>query len=158
MEEIGFFEAAFNDIGYRERAALNEAAHQLQLQDITSDHHRRSLDKLFALDRAQAEELTRLRLLVEILGNLLVEAKLLDGQVVRDRLDDKLRLIEEAKRPKSPETRQGAHPYRGGGPAPAEPPPLATTHCGACGKEVFARDTQITGDGVVCDTCYYATT
>ncbi len=157
MQQIGFFEAMFNDIGARERAALNEAAHQLQLQDATAGHHSRSLDKLFALDRAQAEELTRLRLLVEIMGNMLVEAKQLDGQVLRDRLDDKLRLIEEAKQPKAPAAAQDAHPYRGGAPAPVAPPVLATTSCGRCGKEVFARDTQITGHGVVCDTCYYAT-
>ncbi len=144
MKQIGFFEAVFNDIGYRERAALNEAAHQLQVQDITSDNHRRSLDKLFALDRAQDEELTRLRLLVEILGNMLVDANLLDGQVLRDRLDDKLRLIEEAKRPKSPVTSE-AHAYRGGGSAPVAPPVLATSNCGRCGEEVFSRDTQITG-------------
>lgn len=142
-------------MGKRERSALNEAAYALELQDWKTTNHATSLKKLFALDRAQAEEIVQLRAMVTVLTELLVQEKVVAGGVLEIRLKDKLREIDEASRPKAKPSASGG-PYRGEG-IPAQPEvPEPVTKCSQCGDEVFTRSTQITAKGVICDGCYYA--
>ncbi len=155
MGDIWSFNWWNSELGYREREALNEASLALELQDITNTSQSKSLSKLFALDRAQAEEISHLRSLVAVMAEMLVEENVISGDILEMRLKDRLREIEEAKKPKTNSQSQGGHPYRGEGIPSKEQVPERTTHCSRCGEEVFARDTQITEDGVVCDTCYY---
>tara|TARA_R110002096_G_scaffold259030_1_gene452574 strand:+ start:36196 stop:36666 length:471 start_codon:yes stop_codon:yes gene_type:complete len=144
-----------SNLGHREREALNEASLALELQGITDTNQSKSLSKLFALDRAQAEEITHLRALVSVMAEMLVEQNVLSGDVLKMRLKDSLRELEEARRPKINTDSKGGHPYRGSG-IPSEPSaPEAVTNCSRCTKEVLTRNTQITGEGVVCDGCYY---
>ncbi len=156
MNKIGFWDAMFSDIGAREREALNEAAHALQMQEIASDNHDRRIEKLLALDRAQGEEIAQLRIVVDVLSSMLIDAKLLDSQIMLDRVSDKRRALEESQRPKtSRSTQDSGHPYRGGSPL-REAVPEVTIDCKNCRAQVFARDTQITPIGPVCDRCYWA--
>lgn len=158
MKEIGFFEGLFHDIGYREREALNDAAHALQMQGISQEAQSRAMENLFALHRAQSVELRELRGVVEVLSGMLLDAGLLDHQVFADRLEDKLRTVAEPEvSQKESNPRQG-HPYRGAvgaQGAKSADAPLATLNCGECGEQVYAQDTQITEFGVVCDSCYH---
>lgn len=156
MKRIGFWDSVFNDVGAREREALNEAAHALEMQTIESNNHDRRIEKLLALDRAQGEEIAQLRVLVDVLSTMLVDAKVLDSQTMKDRVRDKQRALMEASRPKrGQDTDSSDHPYRGGSPVRAAVPE-ATVDCKHCAEQVFARNTQITAIGPVCDVCYWA--
>jgi len=154
MKRIGFFEGWLFDVNWRERAALNEAAHALEMQDIANENSSTRFGKLFALDRAQGDEIAKLRCLVEVLSEMLVDAKVLTEDALEFRVKDRVRAMTEAAKPKMVGPSSG--PYRGGGEAPAPVVPERTVTCGACREEVLARTTQITATGVVCDSCYYA--
>lgn len=144
-----------SNLAYREREALNEASLALDLQDITNSNQATSLSKLFALDRAQAEEITHLRTLVGVMAEMLVQENVLSGDILEMRVKDRLREIEEARAPKTKSQDQNSSPYRGSGIPAAPSAPEPVTHCTRCGDEVLTRNTQITGDGVICDGCYY---
>ncbi len=154
MEKIGFFEAMFHDIGYREREALNEAAHSLTMQDIATSHNSRGLEKLFALDRVQAEEIARLRVMVEVLSEMLVDSKVLSKDTLALRVKDSFRILEESKHPVPSKSAEG-HPFRGGPSSKEAVAPEPVTSCTRCGEQVYARNTQITANGTICDGCYY---
>ena len=141
MRKIGFFEAMFHDIGHREREALNEAAHSLAMQNITAEASSRGLEKLFALDRAQAEEISQLRALLEVISEMLIDAEIISPDALKFRMKDKLQALEEAKH-STTDTKK-----------PSAPEPQS--QCSQCNKTVLSRNTQISANGIVCDTCYY---
>ena len=148
MKKIGFWEGAFRNIGRGERRALNEAAESIQVQDGELEQQSQQLQKLLALDREQAIEIENLSAIVEVLSDLLVDTKVLEGDVLATRFKDKLAELEAARRP-PPRKRKGGSPYRGGGEKPAR----ATTICTTCKQEF-----KPTGSRSMCSVCFYADT
>jgi hypothetical protein len=146
MKKMGFWEGAIKDIGWGERKALNEAAESIRHQDGEIEGHSQQLKKLLALDTAQANEIDNLRAIIEVLSDMLVDMKVLDGDVLATRIKDKLAELEAAKRP-APKTAKGGSPYRGGGEKPAR----RITTCTGCQQEFKAS-----GSRTMCSSCHYA--
>ena len=97
----------------------------------------RSQQKLFALDKAQGEEITRLRAVVNVLVDMLVEARV----IPEDTLYDRIRTAVEP--PEPPPTEK----------SPAEKPPELFT-CVNCGRQVGLSEATRAAEGVVCGQCF----
>ena len=115
---------------------IEDASFALHINGLEAIEQDKKLVKLFALDRGQADEIARLRVVVGVLSQLLVDANVIDAEVLSSTVSVALAELEAAKRP-------------------AEDSSRAVVKCIGCKEECFACNTQITEDGVVCDECYY---
>ncbi len=83
MEKLGWF---FNN-EWMQRDRINEAADEINsLRAARADSHG-AIERLFALDRAQGQELAALRVTVEVLANLLIESGAVDEKSLRYRIE-----------------------------------------------------------------------
>lgn len=109
-------------------------AHTMQQQQLTTSGLYKQVRELYALDREQGRELNELRAMVKVMGDLLVQLGI-DESVLRYRVEAELanQQAVEAERSKA----------------------VKTVNCTRCGKQVSLRKTNITTDGIVCDSCAY---
>jgi len=150
MEEIGFWESLFSDIGWHEREKLNEAAQSIGTLARETGGNRDHVRKLYNLDRAQSEELERLKSIVAVLGELLIDNGVVSRESLSARIDSALRKMEE-----QPDTIAGG-PYRGKPPTTARkrrPPKQPTVICARCSDQVLWIHTEAMEEGSVCDPC-----
>ena len=83
MEKLGWF---FNN-EWMQRDRINEAADEINaLRAARADSHG-AIERLFALDRAQGQELAALRVTVEVLANMLIESGAVDEKTLRYRIE-----------------------------------------------------------------------
>ena len=136
MDEIDWWDAIFSDVGAVERRALNQAAEELGLLNISADLNQEQIHKLFALDKAQREEIERLRLTIKVLTEILVDSGVVAEAAFTERMQAALAAREEAKAARAK--------------AKAE----KIVRCQQCGVEVPARSTNLTEWGLVCDACH----
>jgi hypothetical protein len=83
MEKLGWF---FNN-EWMQRERINEAADEINaLRAARADSHG-AIERLFALDRAQGQELAAVRVTLEVLTNLLLESGVVDEKALRYRIE-----------------------------------------------------------------------
>ncbi|HEU5058234.1 MAG TPA: hypothetical protein VFU21_16995 [Kofleriaceae bacterium] len=83
MEKLGWF---FNN-EWMQRERINEAAEEINsLRAARADAHG-AIERLFALDRAQGQELAAVRVTLEVLTNLLIESGAIDERTLRYRIE-----------------------------------------------------------------------
>jgi hypothetical protein len=83
MEKLGWF---FNN-EWMQRDRLNEAADEINTLRAARADSQSAIERLFALDRAQGQELASLRVTVEVLANLLIESGAVDEKTLRYRIE-----------------------------------------------------------------------
>jgi hypothetical protein len=72
---------------WTQRERINEAADEINsLRAARADSHR-AIERLFALDRLQGEELAAVRVTLEVLINLLIESGAVDEKTLRYRIE-----------------------------------------------------------------------
>lgn len=151
MKPVGFWETFFSDsMGHAERERLNEAASELHMLNAQAELSRDNIGRLFDLDRAQADEIENLRVVVRVLTEALLDAGHLDRTLLDERMKTAFTELELKRNPPPADPSAGG-PYRGG---EGEPAPEPMTTCEKCREQVLARRTTITGQGVFCDVCY----
>ena len=138
MSKLSWFNLLDNDTSYAEWRAINEAHDSIQHQAQMDAIQATQLQKLFALDRTQAEEIQQLRLTIQVLMQLLAEAGVLSPEAFDARIEQRRMALEQKR----------AEVARRG--------PMV--NCMSCQQSVPSSRTQITGDGTVCDQCYYNAT
>jgi len=148
MDTIGFWESLFGDVGHTERQYINQAA--MELNALEADNHslRSQIRKLYNLDKAQSAELAKLRTMVRVLMEYLVDSSTLDRTRLEERLESG---FEELERKNAPEQVGPGGPYRGSAAEATEPEPTGT--CTLCKNERLLRRTTMTPEGLVCDPC-----
>lgn len=83
MEKLGWF---FNN-EWMQRERINEAADEINaLRAARADSHG-AIERLFALDRVQGQELAAVRVTLEVLSNLLIESGAVDEKTLRYRIE-----------------------------------------------------------------------
>ena len=83
MEKLGWF---FNN-EWMQRERINEAAEEINsLRAARADSHG-AIERLFALDRVQGQELAAVRVTLEVLTNLLIESGAVDEKTLRYRIE-----------------------------------------------------------------------
>ena len=158
VERISWWHTAFGDVGWREREAINQAANELDILRHAEIANADQLQRLFQLDRAQGEEIERLRLTVRILTELLLEAGAVDPQKLQERMQAALQAHEEAKRPKQvppPPKDHTGQPKPKNYMSSAQPQPERIVRCAQCSDEMPQSDSNFTEWGLICDDCYY---
>jgi len=95
MEKLGWF---WNN-EWRQRDAINQAAEELDVMRAERAGDTSALTRLFNLDRAQAQEIARLRVTVEVLANLLIESGAVDEKTLRYRIEARWSEYEAAQPP-----------------------------------------------------------
>lgn len=141
MSKIGFWETFFDEnMSWREASAINEAHDAISTMQAvtatTSQAQAQQLQKLFALDRAQAQQIERMAATIDVLTELLLETGAIDRAALTERVTARVNELEKVEAE-----------------AKARGP---QTSCARCGAEVPAKNTQITETGTVCDRCYYS--
>jgi hypothetical protein len=112
------------------------------------------LDDLTHVATAHAGDIVQLRVVVWTLMQMLAEAKLLDGQLLLERIEANRRAMTNRPAAGAP-TAATAGPYRGPGPSTPVPPPLPpTTTCAVCGKNLPVSETLMSERGPVCEACF----
>jgi hypothetical protein len=151
MEKLSWF---LNN-EWHQRQAINDAAAEINsLRAERSDAHG-AINRLFALDRAQGQELAALRVTVEVLSNLLIESGVVDEKSLRYRIEAawaNQELLEPPAPPPSAYETLSAPVAAAPPPAP-EPVPDQPVECARCFEKVPRSRTQITEQGTVCDLC-----
>jgi len=145
MKKIGFWEGMLKDMSWDTRDAFNDAATSISIQDNALSYHSEKLQSLLALDRAQAIEIENLRGIIEVMSDLLVDMKVVDGDILGIRVKDKLAELQEARNPK-PSSGRGS-PYRGN-PGSANPAGRTLRTCTKCKEEFMAA-----GSREICSSC-----
>ncbi len=157
VEQISWWHSAFGDVGWKEREAINRAAVELDNLRHAAAASSGQLARLFELDRAQGEEIERLRLMVRVLTELMVESKAVDGDQLNAKMQAALQAQEEAKRPKEieapPADYSGQPKTRNFMSKTIKKDPVV--RCGQCSEELVKSDSNLTEWGLICDGCYY---
>jgi hypothetical protein len=83
MERLGWF---FNN-EWAQRNAINEAASEIDALRSARSGDAGTFARLFALDRAQAQDITAIKTTLEVLSNLLIEAGIVDEKALRYRIE-----------------------------------------------------------------------
>ena len=83
MDKLGWF---FNN-EIMQREAINQAADEINSLRAERADASSALNRLFALDRAQGQELAALRVTVEALANMLIESGAIDETSLRHRIE-----------------------------------------------------------------------
>jgi|GEM_PF-4134452 len=86
-----WWDKSFGDVGWQERRRRAEAADDLDKGDVSS-----SVQRLYALDEAQAREIARLRLTVRVLTEILVDTMGLDEDLLHQRMTEAVTEAEAA--------------------------------------------------------------
>ncbi len=157
VERISWWHSAFGDVGWKEREAINRAAVELDILKHADVANSGQLTRLFELDRAQGEEIERLRLMVRVLTELLVESNAVDGEKLKTKMQAALLAHEEAKKPKEVEAPPAdftGQPKTGNFMSKAvKKDPVV--RCSQCSEEMVKSDSNLTEWGLICDDCYY---
>lgn len=155
MAKIGFWEGLFGDVGHYERNAINDNAEGLSMmmeaQYSNAAHNAKQMRKLYALDHAQSKELARLRTMVRVLSDVVIELGF-DRDRLANIMEDALDVLESEKTMTEGSYGPDGSPYRGGGAEAQKAEPKTT--CDRCHKEVLLRRTNITEWGTTCDACF----
>ena len=163
MKKIGVFEMAWKGMSVWDRQAFNNAADSInavQAQQSAAGHKTTAqLRTLFELDEAQGEEILRLRVVVEVLSKMLLDAGVIDETVFGHRLEAAIEEVdyekneaiaaEQAKREQAELIESKRRQIAATGVE-------GTSTCASCGQRVATRETQLTGEGSVCDRCFHA--
>ncbi len=101
MSKIGFWQGLFGDVGYYERMAINDNAESMRMMmdasTYSDDMQSKQLRKLLELDHAQSKELARLRTMVRVLSETLVNDLGIDRRILGERMEDALDELESEK-------------------------------------------------------------
>lgn len=95
MERLGWFFA--NE--WAQRNAINEAASAIDSIIAARAGDAGTFARLFELDRAQAQEITAIKVTLEVLANLLIEAGIVDQKALRYRIEAAYAELEAAQPP-----------------------------------------------------------
>ena len=120
----------FFDSDYRQRGDINAASRDAEIARFHGDLALESVDALRKQVLAQREQIRELGAMVSVLVKMLSESGSVDDKVLRYRVESQLEELREAARPEN-----------------------QLLACTRCGKQVPAAQTQLTGDGPVCDRC-----
>ena len=152
-----FWSWFFDPVDANTRRAINDVAADIANSRATSNLHLASqMKKLYTLDRAQERELERMRAVIQILTEQVVELGA-DRDAIEVRIQGAMERLEQDAQPKPQPSKTGGSPYRGALPsatAIAEP----TGTCTRCDREVLLRRTEFLSSGTVCDRCIYSGT
>lgn len=127
-----WWDKSFSDVGWQERRRRAEAADDLDKGDVTS-----AVQRLYALDEAQAGEIERLRLTVRVLTEILVDTMDLDEELLHQRMTE---AMDEAKAAQAASDQQS-----GAGEVKAR--------CTICSAPTKIASTNFPKFGLVCDAC-----
>jgi hypothetical protein len=83
MERLGWFFS--NELA--QRNAINEAASDIAGMQAARAGDAGTFARLFELDRAQAQEITSIKVTLEVLANLLIQAGIVDEKTLRYRIE-----------------------------------------------------------------------
>jgi protein-disulfide isomerase-like protein with CxxC motif len=97
MERLGWF---FNN-EMAQRNAINEAAAAINAIGAARAGDAGTFARLFELDRAQAQEITAIKVTLEVLANLLIEAGIVDEKALRYRIEAAYAELEASQPPPS---------------------------------------------------------
>lgn len=146
----------FDPVDRNTRRAINAAASDIaNVQGSSNWQFARQIKKLFSLDRAQERELERMRAMVQVLTEQIIELGADRGQV-EVRIQAALERLEQDVAPAPQPQSTGGSPYRGALPVAVADEPEPEGTCARCGQTVLLRRTEFTDDGTVCDRCLYA--
>lgn len=129
-----WWDKSFSDVGWQERRRRAEAADDLGKGDVAS-----SVQRLYALDEAQAEEIERLRLTVRVLTEILVDTMGLDEDLLHQRMTE---AMGEAKHARASAAADDAEPPKG------------KARCAICSAPAQVASTHFAEFGLVCDACH----
>jgi len=83
MDKIGWF---FNN-EWGQRKAINEAADEINILRAERADGAGTFGRLFALDRAQAQEIAAIKVTLEVMANMLIESGAIDEKTLRYRIE-----------------------------------------------------------------------
>ncbi len=136
---MSWWDKSFSDVGWQQRRRREEAADDLDKGDAVA-----SVQRLFALDEAQAQEIQRLRLTVRVLTEILVDTMGLDAGLLHQRM---VEAIGEAK--------TGQEPVRPAASSDATPAQVSgRARCSICSAPAEVESTHFAEFGMVCDACH----
>jgi hypothetical protein len=146
---------------WRQYDALNEAADEIAAATAASASSSAALEKLFQLDRAQGEEIARLRITVQILISMLSASGGLDARELGFKAEAALADFEAEQAAATPQPGPptafetlGKVPPAESPPSPVSAAPPTVVRCDGCGDRVPADQTTITENrGTLCDRC-----
>jgi len=135
---MSWWDNTFSDVGWQERKRRAEVVGDLEKGDTEG-----AVQRLFALDQAQASEIERLRLTVRVLTEILVENMGLDAGLLHQRM---IEAVAESRTGKN--TQAAAAPD---GDADADAP---RARCSVCSAPAQVASTHFAEFGLVCDACH----
>lgn len=143
----------------QERAALNEAAEEIEALNYQTSDLSMQARRLAERHRQLVCEVASLRLVVRALADLLVEAEVLSPTALDERMSAALEAVEPrdagtaGASPPVPE--HGGAAYRDDGiPRVSPPSPPLELLCTRCKEMVPAPETTVTEDSTLCAECF----
>lgn len=135
---MNWWDNTFSDVGWQERKRRAEVVGDLEKGDTAG-----AVQRLFALDQAQASEIESLRLTVRVLTEILVENMGLDAGLLHQRMTEAVA-----------ESRTGKNTQVGAAPEGESDGPAGRARCTICSAPADVASTNFAEFGLVCDACH----